>query len=62
MVQTVSGAGDLAHVLRDLAADGDLVICMGAGDITKWAAGLAEAVRAEREAIAPLPLAAGGGL
>jgi UDP-N-acetylmuramate--alanine ligase len=62
MVQTVSGAGDLAHVLRDLAADGDLVICMGAGDITKWAAGLAEAVRAERQAIAPLPLAAGGSL
>jgi UDP-N-acetylmuramate--alanine ligase len=48
MVQTVSGPDDLANVLRDLAADGDLVICMGAGDITKWAAGLAEAIRAER--------------
>ncbi|GAA4011138.1 UDP-N-acetylmuramate--L-alanine ligase [Sphingomonas swuensis] len=48
MVQTVDGAADLAHVLRDLAAEGDLVICMGAGDITKWAAGLAEAIRAER--------------
>jgi UDP-N-acetylmuramate--alanine ligase len=47
-VHTVKDAADLAHCLRDLAADGDLVICMGAGDITKWAAGLAEAVRAER--------------
>jgi UDP-N-acetylmuramate--alanine ligase len=47
-VQTVTGAEDLARTLRDLAADGDLVICMGAGDITKWAAGLADAVRQER--------------
>jgi UDP-N-acetylmuramate--alanine ligase len=50
MVQTVSGPGELAQVLRDLAADGDMVICMGAGDITKWAAGLGEAIRTEREA------------
>ena len=48
MVQTVDGADDLARTLRDLAAEGDLVICMGAGDITKWAAGLAEAVAHER--------------
>jgi len=26
-----------------------MVVCLGAGDITKWAAGLADAVRAERE-------------
>ena len=50
MVQTVADAGDLARTLRDLAADGDMVICMGAGDITKWAAGLADAVKAERAA------------
>jgi UDP-N-acetylmuramate--alanine ligase len=49
-VHTVRDAADVAHCLRDLAADGDLVICMGAGDITKWAAGLADAVKAEREA------------
>ncbi|UUR07757.1 UDP-N-acetylmuramate--L-alanine ligase [Sphingomonas glaciei] len=48
MVQTVDGAADLARTLRDLAAEGDLVICMGAGDITKWAAGLAEAIQHER--------------
>jgi len=50
MVETVEGADDLARVLRDLAADGDLVICMGAGDITKWAAGLADAIKHERAA------------
>lgn len=47
-VHTVRDAADLAHCLRDLAAEGDLVICMGAGDITKWAAGLADALKAER--------------
>jgi len=30
----------LSRDLRDLAADGDMIICMGAGDITKWAAAL----------------------
>jgi UDP-N-acetylmuramate--alanine ligase len=48
MVQTISGPEELARTLRDLAAEGDLVICMGAGDITKWAAGLAAAVAHER--------------
>ena len=33
---------------RDLAAEGDVVVCMGAGDITKWAAGLADAIKTER--------------
>lgn len=44
MVRTVSDLNDLCHVLRDLAAEGDLVICMGAGDITKWAASLADGI------------------
>jgi UDP-N-acetylmuramate--alanine ligase len=44
MVQSVSGLDDLCRALRDLAADGDMIICMGAGDITKWAAGLADGV------------------
>ena len=35
---------DLAASLRDLAAEGDMIICMGAGDITKWAAGLADGI------------------
>jgi UDP-N-acetylmuramate--alanine ligase len=41
----VSAVGDLEELcvnLRDLAAEGDMVICMGAGDITKWAASLAD--------------------
>ena len=38
MVRTVNDLEDLCQALRDLAAPGDLIICMGAGDITKWAA------------------------
>jgi UDP-N-acetylmuramate--alanine ligase len=40
MVRTVDSLDDLCLALRDLAAEGDMVICMGAGDITKWAAAL----------------------
>jgi UDP-N-acetylmuramate--alanine ligase len=50
MVKTVADPGDLARNLRDLAAEGDLVVCMGAGDITKWAAGLADGIREARSA------------
>jgi UDP-N-acetylmuramate--alanine ligase len=42
MVRGVADLDDLCLQLRDLAAEGDMVLCMGAGDITKWAAGLAE--------------------
>ncbi len=44
MVRTVSDLDDLCQNLRDLAADGDTIICMGAGDITKWAAALASGI------------------
>jgi UDP-N-acetylmuramate--alanine ligase len=47
-VSTVEGPEDLARQLRDIAAKGDMVICLGAGDITKWAAGLAEGIRKAR--------------
>ncbi len=50
MVKTVENLSDQAANLRDLAAEGDIVICMGAGDITKWAGGLAPAVAAARAA------------
>jgi UDP-N-acetylmuramate--alanine ligase len=40
MVRTVDDLDDLCRNLRDLAAEGDMIICMGAGDITKWAAAL----------------------
>ena len=44
MVRAVDSLDDLCRELRDLAAEGDMVICMGAGDITKWAAALADGV------------------
>jgi len=47
--QTVAGPDDLATALAaDLRAD-DMIVCLGAGDITKWAAGLAGAVAALRK-------------
>ena len=45
---TVNDAADVARQLAGLAAPGDMIICLGAGDITKWAAGLADAIRAQR--------------
>jgi UDP-N-acetylmuramate--alanine ligase len=44
MVRAVDSLDELCRELRDLAADGDMVICMGAGDITKWAAALADGI------------------
>ena len=61
MVKTVDSAADLAANLRDLAAEGDIVICMGAGDITKWAAGLADGIGKARGSKSPLPQAGGAG-
>ena len=40
----VTGPEDLALQLSALLQAGDMVVCLGAGDITKWAAGLAEAI------------------
>ena len=47
-VKAVADLDDLCLSLRDIAARGDMVICLGAGDITKWAAGLAEGIRQSR--------------
>src|SRR4029079_5119426 len=44
MVRTVDSLDELCRELRDLAAQGDMIICMGAGDITKWAAALADGI------------------
>jgi len=49
-VKAVESADDLARQLRDVAAGGDMVICLGAGDITRWAAGLADGIRKARAA------------
>jgi UDP-N-acetylmuramate--alanine ligase len=43
----IADAGSLAHELAGIAQPGDMVVCLGAGDITKWAAGLADAIRRE---------------
>lgn len=48
--RTISGPEELADLLAAEAQDGDMVICLGAGDITKWAAGLADAIGARRVA------------
>jgi UDP-N-acetylmuramate--alanine ligase len=48
MVSTVADQKELCEELRDLAAEGDMVICMGAGDITKWAAALPDGIRQAR--------------
>jgi UDP-N-acetylmuramate--alanine ligase len=44
MVRAVETIDELCRALRDLAAEGDMVICLGAGDITKWAAALANGI------------------
>src|SRR3546814_15961317 len=44
MVAGLADHQDLARQLRDIAAPGDMVICLGPGDITKWAAGLADCI------------------
>jgi UDP-N-acetylmuramate--alanine ligase len=44
---------DLPALAAELAADigaGDFIVCLGAGDITRWAAGLADAIRQEQAA------------
>ena len=48
--QVVSGPEELAQLLADVIEPGDMVVCLGAGDITKWAAGLADAIALRRAA------------
>jgi UDP-N-acetylmuramate--alanine ligase len=43
---TIADADALARVLAEAIRPGDLVVCLGAGDITKWAANLAPAIEA----------------
>ena len=45
---TVEDAGELARELAKVIGDGDTVVCLGAGDITVWADGLADAIREAR--------------
>ena len=47
---TVEDRDDLARALAGEIVEGDIIVCLGAGDITKWAAGLADAIAQERAA------------
>ncbi|WP_374409199.1 UDP-N-acetylmuramate--L-alanine ligase [Pelagerythrobacter sp.] len=47
---TVADQAELASVLAGEVGEGDLVICLGAGDITKWAATLASDIEKARAA------------
>jgi UDP-N-acetylmuramate--alanine ligase len=49
MVKLVDSPKELAASLRDIAAEGDMILCLGAGDITKWAAGLADGIGKARK-------------
>ncbi|AKQ42616.1 UDP-N-acetylmuramate--L-alanine ligase [Aurantiacibacter atlanticus] len=48
--EAVTNPADLAEKLAGELAPGDMVVCLGAGDITKWAAGLAADVAERRTA------------
>ena len=48
--QVIEDADALARALADSVQPGDMVVCLGAGDITKWAAGLADGIAAARAA------------
>jgi UDP-N-acetylmuramate--alanine ligase len=50
--RVIAGADALAETLADEVQPGDMVVCLGAGDITRWAAGLAAAMAARREGTA----------
>jgi UDP-N-acetylmuramate--alanine ligase len=44
----IAGPDELAAELAGVVRAGDYVVCLGAGDITKWAAGLANAIAVQR--------------
>ncbi len=48
--ETIDGPSDLAARVLELAEPGDLVICLGAGNITRWAATLPDELRALQRA------------
>ena len=46
--QVIANADALARALAETVQPGDMVVCLGAGDITKWAGGLAAAITFQR--------------
>ena len=47
--QTVADETELAKALAGVIEPGDMVVCLGAGDITQWAANLATGIKEARE-------------
>ncbi|GMN03198.1 UDP-N-acetylmuramate--L-alanine ligase [Erythrobacter sp. MTPC3] len=45
---TVADESDLASTLAQEIGAGDVIVCLGAGDITRWAAGLETAIESKR--------------
>jgi len=43
----IDGPDDLPAILKELAKPGGAIVCLGAGSITTWAAGLEEALKAK---------------
>ncbi len=48
--QTIADAEALATALAEEIRERDIVVCLGAGDITRWAAGLSAAIDSKRSA------------
>ncbi len=48
MAETVADQADLVDKLSEVAQAKDMIVCLGAGDITKWAAALAGSIRETR--------------
>jgi UDP-N-acetylmuramate--alanine ligase len=48
----IADAEGLADELAGSIEPGDMIVCLGAGDITRWAAGLADAIEARRAVVA----------
>ena len=47
-VAEIGGADELAGTLAGIVEPGDLIVCLGAGDITRWAAGLGPAIAGQK--------------
>ncbi len=48
--RTTASHSDLAATLAEEIAPGDIIVCLGAGDVTKWASTLAGAIESKRDA------------
>jgi UDP-N-acetylmuramate--alanine ligase len=49
--QEIEGPEVLADTLASVIREGDMIICLGAGDITKWAANLASAIEQRKVSV-----------